>query len=83
MATVRITPNEVQVDEIIYTFADAGVADVFESCVATTGDVAHCVKDQVALHKRPADPGKLIEEVEPVPLSDNWDRDEAPHHDRV
>lgn len=83
MATVRITPNEVQVDEIIYTFADAGVADVFESCIATTGDVAHCVKDQVALHKRPADPGKLIEDVEPVPPTDNWDREEAPHQGRT
>ena len=78
MATIRIAPNEVQVDEIIYTFADAGVADVFESCVATTGDVTHCVKDQIALHRRPADPGKLISEVEPERPSDNWDRNEAP-----
>jgi hypothetical protein len=83
MATVRVAPNEVQVDEIIYTFADAGVADVFESCVATTGDVLHCAKEQIALHKRPADPGKLIAEVEPVPPIENWDRDEAPHPDRT
>lgn len=78
MATVRISPNEVQVDEIIYTFADAGVADVFESCVATTGDVTHCAKDQIALHRRPADPGKLISEVEPDAPMENWDRNEAP-----
>lgn len=79
MAMIRIAPNEVQVDEIIYTFADAGVADVFESCVATTGDVAHCVQNQIALHRRPADPGKLISDVEPVRPPDNWDRNEAPH----
>lgn len=78
MAMVRIAPNEVQVDEIIYTFADAGVADVFESCVATTGDVAHCAQDQIALHTRPADPGKLMSEVA-VRQPDNWDNNEAPH----
>jgi hypothetical protein len=77
MATVRVAPNEVQVDEIIYTFADAGSADVFESCVATTGDVIHCAKEQVALHKRPADAGKRIAEVEPIQPGENWDRDEA------
>lgn len=80
MAMIRIAPNEVQVDEIIYTFADAGVADVFESCVATTGDVLHCSKNQIALHKRPADPGKLISDVEHVQPLENWDRDESRQH---
>lgn len=62
MATIRVAPNEVQVDEIIYTFADAGMADEFESCVATTGDVTHCVKGRTMIHRRPADPDKPISE---------------------
>lgn len=66
MATVRIAPNEVQVDEIIYTFADAEVADMFESCVATTGDATHCAKDQITLHKRPAARGMSTAEAEPA-----------------
>lgn len=70
MATIRVSPNEVQVDEFIYTFSDAGVADEFESCVATTGDVTHCVKDQATLHTRPADPGKAASADEPVRPSD-------------
>jgi hypothetical protein len=83
MATIRVTPNEVQVDEIIYTFSDAGVADVFESCVATTGDVAHCIKDQVAIHKRPADPGKLMSAVkDPDTKPENYERNEAANYGR-
>ena len=42
MATVRLTPTEVQVDQVIYIHESAGQADAFEACVAAL-DVAHCV----------------------------------------
>jgi hypothetical protein len=71
MATVRIAPNEVQVDEVIYTFADAEVADIFESCVATTGDVTHCAKDQITLDKRPATRGMPISQAESAQQGDS------------
>jgi hypothetical protein len=83
MATVRTSANEVQVDEIIYTFSDAGVADVFESCIATTGDIVHCTKDQVAIHMRPADPSKLMSEVkQPDWKPENYERNEAANYGR-
>lgn len=44
MATVRLTPIEVQVDQVIYVYEDASQADAFEACVAAL-DVAHCVLD--------------------------------------
>lgn len=55
MANIRISPTEVQVDDIIYTFEDAGVADDFEACVATV-DVSHCTQKHVALGQRNAHP---------------------------
>lgn len=42
MATVRLTPTEVQVDEVVYIYESASKADAFEACVAAL-DVAHCV----------------------------------------
>jgi hypothetical protein len=44
MATVRLTPTEVQVDQVVYVYGDALQADAFEACVAAL-DVAHCVID--------------------------------------
>jgi hypothetical protein len=44
MATVRLTPTEVQVDQLVYVYEDASQADAFEACVAAL-DVAHCVLD--------------------------------------
>lgn len=44
MATVRLTPTEVQVDQLIYVYENASQADAFEACVAAL-DVAHCVLD--------------------------------------
>ena len=44
MATVRMTPTEVQVDQVIYVYEDATQADAFEACVAAL-DVDHCVLD--------------------------------------
>jgi hypothetical protein len=44
MATVRLTPTEVQVDQVIYVYGSASQADAFEACVAAL-DVAHCVLD--------------------------------------
>ena len=44
MATVRISPTEVQVDQLIYSYGSAGQADAFEACVAAV-DVSHCVVD--------------------------------------
>lgn len=44
MATVRMTPTEVQVDQIIYVYENASQADAFEACVAAL-DVEHCVLD--------------------------------------
>ena len=53
MATIRVSPNEVQVDDIIYTFESSGVADDFEACVATV-DVGHCETQCVPVGKRDA-----------------------------
>lgn len=32
MATVRLTPTEVQVDQVIYVYESASQADAFEAC---------------------------------------------------
>jgi hypothetical protein len=53
MATVRVSPTEVQVDNIIYIFESSGVADDFEACVATV-DVGHCETQYLAIGKRDA-----------------------------
>ena len=44
MATVRLTPTEIQVDQVIYVYENASQADAFEACVAAL-DVEHCVLD--------------------------------------
>jgi hypothetical protein len=44
MATVRLTPTEVQVDQVVYVYESAIQADAFEACVAAL-DVEHCVLD--------------------------------------
>lgn len=82
MKTIRVAPNEVQVDEIIYTFTDSGVADVFETCISTTGDVYHCTKDQMAMQRRPADPGKLMSDIEPHRPPEPYDRNQAHNYGR-
>ena len=58
MATVRISPTEVQVDDVIYSYASAGQADAFEACVAAV-DVEHCVTDH------PPQATRKVEEGEP------------------
>lgn len=77
METRRVSPNEVQVDKLIYTFADSGVANVFESCIASSGDIERCSKEQIALSRRPADPGETMREVEPIRPAENFDRNEG------
>lgn len=56
MATVRLTPTEVQVDQVIYVYDDATQADAFEACVAAL-DVDHCVLDQPPQARRDAADG--------------------------
>jgi hypothetical protein len=56
MATVRLTPTEVQVDQVIYVYEDAIQADTFEACVAAL-DVAHCVLDHPPQSTREAASG--------------------------
>jgi hypothetical protein len=55
MPNIRISPTEVQVDTIIYTFESAGIADDFEACVATV-DVSHCESKYLWVDKRNANP---------------------------
>lgn len=55
MANIRISPTEVQVGDIVYTFESAGVADDFEACVATV-DVSHCETKYMAVDKRNVHP---------------------------
>lgn len=57
MATVRISPTEVQVDEVIYSYASAAQADAFEACVAAV-DVTHCVADHPPQATRKVDEGQ-------------------------
>ena len=56
MATVRLTPTEVQVDQVIYVYESASQADAFEACVAAL-DVAHCVLDHPPQSRREAADG--------------------------
>ena len=56
MATVRLTPTEVQVDQVVYVYDDALQADAFEACVAAL-DVAHCVIDHAPQSTRDAASG--------------------------
>ena len=56
MATVRLTPTEVQVDQVIYVYDDATQADAFEACVAAL-DVDHCVLDHPPQARRDAADG--------------------------
>jgi hypothetical protein len=51
MATVRLTPTEVQVDQVIYVYESASQADAFEACVAAL-DVAHCALDHPPQSRR-------------------------------
>jgi hypothetical protein len=53
MATVRLTPTEVQVDQVIYVYGNASQADAFEACAAAL-DVAHCVLDHPPQRTREA-----------------------------
>lgn len=53
MATVRLTPNEVQVDQLVYVYESASQADAFEACVAAL-DVTHCALDHPPQHTRAA-----------------------------
>ena len=55
MANIRISPTEVQVNDIIYTFEIAGMADEFEACVATV-DVSHCEQKHLSVGRRSAHP---------------------------
>ena len=55
MANIRISPTEVQVGDIIYTFESAGTADDFEACVATV-DVSHCEAKYLTVDKRRVHP---------------------------
>ena len=56
MATVRLTPTEVQVDQVVYVYGNASQADAFEACVAAL-DVAHCVLDHPPQGTREATDG--------------------------
>jgi hypothetical protein len=57
MATVRVSPTEVQVNDIIYTFAEPEDADAFEACVAVV-QLAYCENEYPAISKRQADQGE-------------------------
>lgn len=57
MATIRISPTEVQVDRLIYVYASASQADAFEACVAAV-DVGHCVTDHPPQSTREAEEGE-------------------------
>jgi hypothetical protein len=51
MATIRISPTEVRVDDVIYVFKDADDADDFEACTATVS-LEYCEKEVRAIDKR-------------------------------
>jgi hypothetical protein len=57
MATVRISPTEVQVDKVVYVYASVAQADTFEACVAAV-DVAHCVVDHPPQSTRKVEDGQ-------------------------
>lgn len=56
MATVRLTPTEVQVDQVVYVYENVSQADAFEACVAAL-DVSHCVLDHPPSSTREATDG--------------------------
>ena len=53
MATVRVSPTEVQVNQVIYVYAGATQADAFEACVAVV-EVGHCALEHPPLNTRQA-----------------------------
>jgi hypothetical protein len=53
MATVRLSPVEVQVDDLIYEFSVAESADAFEACVAAA-DVDYCQTQHAPVATRAA-----------------------------
>jgi hypothetical protein len=57
MATVRISPTEVQVDQVVYVYASASQADAFEACVAAV-DVSHCMTDHPPQATRTVEDGE-------------------------
>jgi hypothetical protein len=56
MTTRRLSPTEVQVDDVICVFKNATDADDFESCVATV-DLKYCELEVPPIDKRYAEPG--------------------------
>lgn len=64
MATRRLSPTEVQVDDVIYVFKNANDTDDFESCVATV-DLKYCELEVPSIDKRYAEPdsGKLSDSL--------------------
>ena len=53
MATVRVSPTEVQVDQVIYEYSGATQADAFEACVAAV-EVDHCALEHPPVSTREA-----------------------------
>jgi hypothetical protein len=54
MTATRLSPTEVQVSGVVYTFADTDVADEFEECINRVG--AHsCELEHRPVSKRLAD----------------------------
>ena len=54
MATIRISPTEIQVEDTVYVFASADDADDFDACIATV-DATFCASKYPPLSTRPAD----------------------------
>jgi len=54
MATIRISPTEIQVDDTVYVFASVDDADDFDACIATV-DVAFCTTKHPPMSTRAAD----------------------------
>ena len=55
MATFRLSPTEVQVDDVVCVFKNAHDADEFESCVATV-EMKYCELEIPQIDKRYAEP---------------------------
>lgn len=54
MAIIRLSPTEVQVDDMDYVFASPDDADAFESCMAAA-DATFCAANHPPLNTRPSD----------------------------
>lgn len=54
MAVIRLSPTEVQVDDMDYVFISADIADAFESCMATA-DANFCASQHSPSETRPSD----------------------------